>query len=786
MTEIVLFKIGLILFLIGMMRKRKTSYLYCGLFGFNGDSKIMDDVRIKMIQAKIKILGMYNIERGKHSCGVYINDALMKGVNEEKLFSDFIQSNAFPINIDSDNYNIIGHTRQATHGEHIESNAHPFLVDDLVLAHNGVISNIWSLCNKNKIDHSLIRVDSLALAHLINKEGFKILNNYEGFAALIMAKPSEPNSLYMYRGSSKRASDGEEIEERPLFYMQSEEGIYISSLQKSLLAISDSSNDKIKQVEGNIVHKLTNGRMTKSKFYVDRGSNNISFTNYHSNNPKTTGTGKTEREATTTTTGTNSSIRTPSSLAKDFEKPMISMIWHETLPVRVDSYKDCAGIIFHMGRYWVVDNEEIRIAHNSYYINKRGRINSVRTKDSHNYFFYEGVMMKDEKSFREATNDMSLQNPCYNFAMFVSRYSEFPVCNSRSDIENRSKSVSSYVKHRWYHNQVMLSNYGFTPKFSDRNYIIKEGLLNSISAQQLNLPGLKDEPYIDLESLEKERKELDEKRTSGIVVKMPKKDEPKDIKMYSHDLSNFYRTWDSVEQAHLHFSVIETIAIRRYICDVMKNEMEITPETIYDDTVDIQLDMFLAVAIESNSSLMDVWDEVNYDRISHYIDLAETSPLGELIKNQQNAEEKIVEEDSCQCPPKPENMKLLNPPINLQNVNDVFPPDEDKKNYEEEEDKELFPPVDDESEELFQEEENGDKIDRDYAFQDGVDSLLIMQESADTLFNSQEDDFAQESAALFYKTVHPLVVKLKSLCKQYGEKKLERHLEDTFKPKARV
>ena len=183
-------------------RKRSTA-LYCGIFAFCGDPKLIDRNLMRCIMTKFKILGLYNESRGKHSCGVFMANEITKGVDEKKLFSDFIQKTHFFDPLETGNFVMIGHARQATHGTHTEANAHPFLVEnDLVLAHNGVIKNVWSLCSKYKQSHTNIQVDSLALATLIHKHGFKILNEYEGAAALLMTRLSEPNSIYFYKGSS--------------------------------------------------------------------------------------------------------------------------------------------------------------------------------------------------------------------------------------------------------------------------------------------------------------------------------------------------------------------------------------------------------------------------------------------------------------------------------------------------------------------------------------------------------------------------------------------------------
>ncbi len=42
-----------------------------------------------------------------------------------------------------------------------------------MVAHNGTITNIWGLTNKYGVDAKNIHVDSLGLAVLLDKEGYK-------------------------------------------------------------------------------------------------------------------------------------------------------------------------------------------------------------------------------------------------------------------------------------------------------------------------------------------------------------------------------------------------------------------------------------------------------------------------------------------------------------------------------------------------------------------------------------------------------------------------------------
>lgn len=748
----------------------------CGLLGFAGNPKAMADrAMAKAVLAKIKMLGLYNIERGKHSCGLYIDNTVFKGVNDDKLFSDFIQNNEIPTPFESGNFIVIGHTRMATHGVHSYANAHPFLVEDeLVLAHNGVIRNIWSLCNRYKVNHTNIQVDSLGLAHLINKEGFKILNEYEGFAALLMYKASEPNSLYIYRGESRLTKDGELKEERPLYYMQTEEGIYVSSLHKSLRAISDSSTDTIKLVEGNIVHKITNGRMTKSKFPVNRDTINVgASTVTHGGSPNANfpkPTGATHNTGTTTTPGgTNSSIGT--SYKPDFDDKLVPLIWYETLPSRALKGLDGGNpiVFWHMGRYWHAKNEEINLLHGKYAISRKGRILTSGNQSSRDQWYYEGIPMKNQKAFDTAKSDPDVQNPDYNFACNISKYSTIPVCNTKADISTRCKNASSFVKKRWYRDGSMISAEGFTPKFSERHYVYKDGLLKEIQIQK----GFTKEKVIDLEALNLEINKQPEKSLApvvlmpGVIANDPKQSEIpfKNDDVEKFDVLNFYRTFETVEEALNTFTKQQKAALSYYVADIMSTEMSMTPDSINDDNVETQVRMCLTMCVENGVTLMDMWDENNYPDVYHYMLVAKENPGGEYKDEKTKEDEYPFVGDSCDCPIVAKTVE----------IDETIEKHEKPQGFHED----AYVPAD---EEIIDHALDGvtENEELEYAFKDIVDYACDVRDCADEL-TAHNTEFADDVANAVYKNIDPLLHKLKEVCETHKQEDFLKHLQTRMK-----
>lgn len=121
---------------------------------------------------EFKNMMVLNSLRGTHSTGIAgfnsrktpVPNIVKSTGSPYNLFS-YIQTDTFMSRFLSEFTSVIGHGRYATQGAVNAKNAHPFVEDHIVLAHNGVISNYHAL--RDYKQHSHIEVDSQLIARLM-------------------------------------------------------------------------------------------------------------------------------------------------------------------------------------------------------------------------------------------------------------------------------------------------------------------------------------------------------------------------------------------------------------------------------------------------------------------------------------------------------------------------------------------------------------------------------------------------------------------------------------------
>jgi len=297
--------LALIQIIYNLIKKPSFNVMACGIFG-----QCTNTPR-RINQSNVKILGMFNESRGRHSCGITFDSEIYHGLEKDKLFTDFIKGKTFKAEV---NPLMFGHTRSASVGAAInEHNAHPFGFGTnakggykFIGVHNGTLYNHLELAEAYDIntkasykgitgvDLERTKIDSEILLEIIHTtRSYKVLSEYIGKAALVWTDTDAPNVTYFWSGQSRMTEayiTGPEMEERPMnIWIDAKNSFYFSSMPESLEAIGAPTKD-VFQIEYNTVYQVINGdfkhaEMTKvsrkqcfqTETYVSK------HTNYHTN-----------------------------------------------------------------------------------------------------------------------------------------------------------------------------------------------------------------------------------------------------------------------------------------------------------------------------------------------------------------------------------------------------------------------------------------------------------------------------------------------------------------------
>lgn len=235
-----------------LKKKSKFKILYCGLIGYSGATPY---------NAKnLKLIMILNaIDRGADATGFYTpNQGLIKAAEHAKVFlpkTDITESEVF-----------IGHVRAKTVGANLDANAHPFSYRNVVLAHNGTLTNHLSLLPTYNLNYIDFDVDSQCVAGMLNVsmgdcdyanfdplEYFKPITEIDGAAAFLFKDKRDldhnrNSRLFAYRNS-----------DRPLHYgFDENRNMYISSIEDPLRAAGLTD---ITSFDINTVYEIENGEI---------------------------------------------------------------------------------------------------------------------------------------------------------------------------------------------------------------------------------------------------------------------------------------------------------------------------------------------------------------------------------------------------------------------------------------------------------------------------------------------------------------------------------------------
>lgn len=481
----VLIKLFLIINIIAFFYRKafniKTNVFSCGIFGFSAKPNLSKG-DLRMALQKFKILGIYNETRGKDSCGVYINEEILKGMGPKKLFTDFIEHHSLKI-VNTKNVLIMGHNRAASTGSKVtEDNQHPLEINhDMLITHNGTLKDTSEFCKKYNLEEKDFDVDTRMLGTALYYNNEKVLENYKGAAALAYTYKSKPGILYLFHGESKEYKTMKASEERPLFYLETKEGIYYSSLSCSLEAIKEVEEEIVYTLNCNCLVEIENGKFTGKQIAINREDINIIV-------PKQYGRAYGYHDSSDChspyISGRNiyPKHRFQSQLSLEnsgYHLDPILSLNREALPKRVTFDKALSYIYYYKGRHYVhVPNGPDHVADGELYLSeKKGYVypNIIKIEGAKEFYFYKGFLMKDEESYEKVLKlklDLSsfLYNHLLDWAMCMSMYTMHPA------YDTEKKGIAVY---NWYKDGKKVTE-AFTPKFSGRSYKITKGYLNNI------------------------------------------------------------------------------------------------------------------------------------------------------------------------------------------------------------------------------------------------------------------------------------------------------------------
>jgi len=236
----------------------------CGIVGFYPKKDKSVDLN------KLIILALGNEERGKDNAGIAIGNVYYDKSDGGIDAKNFLVTRLEKIKeIDLTNQNVIFHTRSASNKLNLKKDsAHPFkwAAEEtgyhFVGCHNGKIENTHDILEKHiktnpfntLAKHIDYNVDSEYILHALQISGIDyddILSSYKGNAALAFY---DNKSFNIWKGANNN------VEERPLYYSETEEGWYVSSIGVLLELINGEGN--VVKVQNNELITFANNSFT--------------------------------------------------------------------------------------------------------------------------------------------------------------------------------------------------------------------------------------------------------------------------------------------------------------------------------------------------------------------------------------------------------------------------------------------------------------------------------------------------------------------------------------------
>ena len=236
----------------------------CGIFGQINNKYDKFDYR------EFCTLGVVNDVRGGDSVGIFIDGKTHYGIDKMKHFENFMCASKLLDRTEMCRI-AFGHCRKTSVGVTSLETAQPVVIRkkkkvEYVLMHNGTIYNTDALAKKYipKIDIKGMS-DSQVMAHIFHAGHYEALKEYNGSAvfAIIDYRESDTNPLILFfKGESKKYEYGKVTdEERPLYFTCNKDTMFFSSIYSILEPIF--KNEEVYTFETNILYQYENGEIYK-------------------------------------------------------------------------------------------------------------------------------------------------------------------------------------------------------------------------------------------------------------------------------------------------------------------------------------------------------------------------------------------------------------------------------------------------------------------------------------------------------------------------------------------
>ena len=191
----------------------------CGIYGIAKSPTPYTKRQHKVVKKVLREIAIDSQTRGSHSSGIAkvgTSTRIYKSLLPSEKFVDTKEYNDAVKSLLDASYILLGHTRFATEGAIVKSNAHPFRVGNVVGAHNGCVYNIKEM--QSKLDKQC-PVDSQLIFKSINDNDNiqEAVQDFDSDFALSFVKEN-PMVLYLCRETNRPLHVAYIPELKTLFY----------------------------------------------------------------------------------------------------------------------------------------------------------------------------------------------------------------------------------------------------------------------------------------------------------------------------------------------------------------------------------------------------------------------------------------------------------------------------------------------------------------------------------------------------------------------------------------